>query len=391
MSHALLSPSGASRWLSCTPSARLEQSFPDRAGEAAAEGTLAHSLAELLLQHKLGLVIKKTYSRSLQEIMNDKRFSEEMLEFMETYTDFVIEQYEAAKTQTKDAMIFLETRLDMTDYVPEGYGTGDVNIVADKILDFVDLKYGKGVPVSAIENRQMMLYALGALKEYGHLYDIETVRMTIHQPRLDSISTWEISVAELINWAETELKPKAALAFEGKGEFKPGKACQFCKAKAICRANSEFQLELAQHEFEVPELLSPSEVADILKRKKQFVSWLTSVSDYALLEAVHNGAEWPGFKLVEGRSNRKYTDETEVAKTLKEAGFDDDVIYKKELLGITAMEKAIGKKPFSLHLTELTIKPKGSPTLVDESDPRQKFEKNNTALDDFSMPCEDIE
>ena len=391
MSHALLSPSGASRWLSCTPSARLEQTFPDRAGEAAAEGTLAHSLAELLLQHKLGLVIKKTYSRSLQEIMNDKRFSEEMLEFMEVYTDYVIEQYEAAKTQTKDAMIFLETRLDMTDYVPEGFGTGDVCIVADHTLDFIDLKYGKGVPVDAVENKQMMLYALGALKEYSHLYEIHKVRMTIYQPRLDSISTWEIQVNDLIVWAETDLRPKAALAYAGEGEFNPGKACQFCKAKAICRANAEYQLELAKHDFKVPELLSPEEVANILKRKKQFVSWLTSVSDYALLEAVHNGVEWPGFKLVEGRSNRKYTDEAEVAKTLKEAGFDDEVIYKKELLGITAMEKAIGKKPFTLHLSELTIKPKGSPTLVDGTDPRPKFEKDNTANDDFALPCDDIE
>ena len=391
MAHALLSPSGASRWLACTPSARLEQSFPDRAGEAAQEGTLAHALAELLLKHKLGLVIKKTYSRELQTIMNDKLYSEEMLEFIEGYTDYVIEQFELAKMQTKDAMIFLETRLDMTDYVPDGFGTGDVCIVADKILDFIDLKYGKGVPVSAIENKQMMLYALGALKEYSHLYDIEIVRMTIHQPRLDSISTWEISVNELIEWAETELKPKATLAFEGKGEFNPGKACQFCKAKAVCRANAEYQLYLAKMEFKVPELLTPEEVADILKRKQQFMSWLTSISDYALIEAVHNGAEWPGFKLVEGRSNRKYVDEAKVAETLKNAGFDDDVIYTKKLLGITAMEKEIGKKPFAIHLTELVTKPKGSPTLVDAADKRPVFEKDNTAMDDFALPCDDIE
>lgn len=391
MAHALLSPSGASRWLACTPSARLEQSFPDRAGEAAQEGTLAHALAELLLKHKLGLVIKNTYSRELQAIMTDKLFSEEMLEFIETYTDFVIEQFELAKMQTKDAMIFLETRLDMSDYVPDGFGTGDVCIVADGVLDFIDLKYGKGVPVYAEENKQMMLYALGALKEYSHLYDIHTVRMTINQPRLDSISSWEITVNDLTLWAEKVLKPKAQLAFEGKGEFNPGKACQFCKAKAICRANADYQLRLADMEFRVPELLEPDEVAEILKRKAQFLSWLTSVSDYALLEAVHNGAEWPGFKLVEGRSNRKYVDETKVAETLVKAGFGDDVIYTKKLLGITAMEKAIGKKPFTLHLAEHITKPQGSPTLVEESDKRPIFEKSNTAMDDFALPCDEIE
>ena len=383
--HALLSPSGASRWIACPRSARLEQSFPDRAGVAAAEGTLAHELAELMIGFKLGRVKKPAYNKALKTIQTNELYSTEMLNYMDEYSSFVLEEFHNVQAHTPDAEIFLETRLDMTDYVPEGFGTGDVCIVADHVLTFIDLKYGKGVPVDATENKQMMLYALGLIKEYAHLYDAHTIRMTIYQPRLDSISTWSISVVELLDWAEIVLKPAAQLAFEGKGEFNPGKHCQFCKAKAVCRANAEWNLEAAKKEFTNPDLLSESEVAEILARSSSLKKWLTSVEDYALMKAIHDGTEWPGLKLVEGRSNRRYIDENAVVVKLCEAGVDKDKIYKPQsLVGITELQKNIGKPLFSQIIEPLLEKPPGAPTLVSQEDPRPVYSDPKSAASDFA-------
>lgn len=383
--HAILSPSGASKWLACPPSARLEQTFPDRAGEAAAEGTLAHAIAETMLKYKTGAIRKTAYLKEMVNHSKNKLHSDDMLSYMEDYTDYVMEVYAKAKSTTKDAIIFLETRLDMTDYVPEGFGTGDINIVADKILDFIDLKYGKGVIVSAIKNKQMMLYALGAYKEFSHLYEIETIRMTIYQPRLDNIDTWEIHVDDLLKWAKEEVKPKAQLAWEGKGEFLPGSHCTFCRAKPVCRAFAEKNLEVAKYDFAKPETLDDDEIADVLKKGKELASWVKSVQDYALLESVHNGKKWPGFKLVEGRSNRKYSDELKVVEVLLNSGFSEADLFTKKILGITAMEQKITKKVFNEKLGELIIKPKGSPTLVPQSDKRPEYEPDGSSsiLDDF--------
>jgi hypothetical protein len=387
--HALLSPSGASRWLSCTPSARLEESFPDKAGEAAAEGTLAHALAELMLKNKLGTIKKTAYNKELGKITKNKLYSPDMFRYMDTYTEYVMEQYDAAKVNTKDALIFLETKLDMSDYVPDSFGTADVVIVADRILDFIDYKHGKGVPVSAEENKQMMLYALGAWKEFGHLYDIDTIRMTIYQPRLDNISVWEITVKDLLHWAETELRPKALLADKGEGEFNPGKACMFCKAKAICRANADYHLSLAKLEFQDAKFLSDEEVVDIIKKAETFKGWLSSVESYALLESVHNGKQWPGYKLVEGRSNRKYVSEEKVIEALHSNNFTDDQIFTKKLLGITALEKEITKPVFNEIVSPFLIKPQGAPALVPESDPRGPYVNCNSAASDFGDNFED--
>ena len=394
--HAILSPSSAKRWLACTPSARLEESFPDREGQAAKEGSLAHSLAEYMLQSKLKQLNLIQYKSRLKKIQADPLYQPEMLAYIEDYTGRVIEQFAAAQARTSDARIFLESRLDLTQYIPEGFGTGDVVIIADKILDIRDLKYGKGVAVDARENEQLMIYALGALTLYGFLYDIDAVRMTIDQPRLDSVSSWEMSVKDLTTWANDVLKPKAALAFDGAGEFNPGAHCRFCKAAGLCKANAELNIRFAKHDFASAELLTDSEVSDILQQTDLVRKWLTAVETYALEQAISAGKVWPGLKLVEGRSNRSYTDENAVAERLIASGLPEDKIYApKKLLGITELEKLLGKPKFSELLTpaavegepapvKLVIKPTGKPTLAPISDKRPALNSIESAAADFA-------
>ena len=382
--HAVLSPSGAERWLSCTPSARLELMFPDNAGAAASEGTLAHALGELLLREKTKQVTSKEFAEKLIEIEKDKQYEPEMYGYADDYATFVVERFSQAQVHTKDAILFLEQKLSLTDYVPEGFGTGDAVIIADNVLDIIDLKYGKGIPVSAFENKQMMLYSLGALREFDYMYDIKSVRMTIYQPRLENFSTYEMTVADLKHWAESELRPRAALAFDGEGQFVAGSHCRFCKVRATCKANADYNLELAKYEFADPVLMGDDEIADVLTRADQFLKWLSSVEEHALHEAVNNSKKWPGYKLVEGRSNRVYTDEEKVANKLKAEGFKEDILYTKKLLGITAMEKEIGKASFNTLLSDLIIKPPGKATLVPESDKRPALDTADAAKLDFA-------
>lgn len=384
MSHAVLSPSGASRWLNCTPSARLEQQFPDSSGEAAKEGTLAHELGELMLRLYLQLITRKDYDLTLKVIEASKYYNAEMWEHASNYAAFVIETFEAAKAITKDAVLQIEAQLNLTDYVPEGFGTGDAVIIADGMMNIIDLKYGKGVNVSCENNKQMMLYALGGLRDFDFMYSIDTVCMTIYQPRMDNISTFEMSVVDLQAWANNTLKPLAKLAFEGAGVFKVGDHCRFCRAKAVCKANANENLELAKYDFAESVLLTDDEVADILSRASAFKAWITSVEDMALTEAVEKGKNWPGYKLVEGRSNRVYSDEDKVAKALVKEGFKEADIYTKKILGITAMEKAITKKVFESALNGLIIKPAGKPTLVTMDDKRTAWNSAESAKNDFS-------
>jgi uncharacterized protein DUF2800 len=381
MSHAVLSPSGADRWLNCTPSARLEQQFPDRAGQAAEEGTLAHALGELLIRYKLQRIKKYVFEEELAKIRLHRLFDNAMEEHADDYALYVLEQFAEARAKTKDAILFTEQKLDLTEYVPEGFGTSDIVIIADGLMNVIDLKYGKGVPVSAVGNRQMRLYALGALEAFKHIYDINEVSMTIYQPRLDSISVWKLPVDEVMTWGTNELKPLARLAFDGQGDFTPGKHCQFCKARAVCRAFADHNLVIAKHEFKAPDLLRDEEVSDIMDRAKVFQNWLTSVEDYALDQAVNNGKQWPGYKVVEGRSNRKYSDEQLALKAL--ADQDPDKVAPRSILGITAMEKLIGKKLFEERLTPLIIKPAGKPTLTPLSDKRAPINSLETAKADF--------
>ena len=373
--HALLSASSAHRWLNCCPSARLEEQFGDRETEAAAEGTAAHALAEHKLRRALKLQTKKPTSAY---------DSDEMDEHTDGYVQYVLEQLAEAKKTCPDALLLIEQRLDFSRWVPEGFGTGDALIVSDEALHIIDLKYGQGVVVNAERNPQMMLYALGALTLFDGLYDIRTVSLTIYQPRRENTSTWSLSVPELLDWAENTLKPLAEKAYEGEGDYHAGAWCVFCKAAVCCRARAEANLDLAKLDFALPPLLSDAEVGEVLGRLDGLIRWADEFKAYALDGALNQGKHWPGWKLVEGRSVRKYTDEEAVIAAANAAGYRD--IFRKTLLPITEMEKLMGRQTFSEVLGGYVHKPAGKPTLVPESDKRPAM---NTAKNDFSGIQED--
>lgn len=358
--HSIYSASGAHRWMACPPSALLEQQFPSETSSFAEEGTAAHDLAE----HKLKKALKMRSRKP-----NSKYQTDEMDEMTDLYVEYCLEVIEKAKESCKDLQILIEQKLDFSDYVPEGFGTGDLVIVGTGTLHVIDLKYGRGVIVSAERNPQMMLYALGALSLFEMLYDIDKVSMTIIQPRVDNFSTYELSVDELLTWAEEELKPKALLASQGEGEFCAGEHCRFCRARNQCRARTLKNLELLKYEFSDPALLSDDEIAEIIGVAEELSKWASDIYTYATALAINEGKEWDGFKLVEGRTRRKFTDEELVAETAKAAGYTD--IYKQSLISITEMEKLMGKKKFGEILGSLVEKPKGKLTLVPETDKRQ--------------------
>lgn len=360
--HAILSASSSHRWLECTPSARLEQEFENTGSEAAKEGTAAHALAE----HKLKKALKIKSNCPVSEYD-----SNEMEDSTDAYVEFVLEQLTTAKEKCNDPIVLIEQRLDFSSYVPEGFGTGDCIIVSDNTLQIIDLKYGTGVLVDAENNPQMKLYALGALAIFDSLYDIKEVSMTIFQPRRENISTWTINVEDLKRWAETDLKEKSQLAFSGNGEFKPGSWCTFCRASVLCRARAEEKLKLAEMEFKLPPLLSDEEIETILSILPDLTKWANEVSAYALETAITQGKVWKGFKIVEGRSVRKYLNEDAVAEAAKDAGFKD--IYRSSLITLTEMQKLMGKKKFDEVLGNLIYKPHGKPTLVPLSDKRPEM------------------
>lgn len=379
--HAILSASSASRWMACPPSARLEQNYENKTSMFAAEGTLAHELGELSLRLQLGEMARKTYTAKVNKLTKgNELFTADMPDYVEIYTDTCMEKVAEAKAKTPDAILSIEQRLDFSEWVPEGFGTGDFVIIADGTMEICDLKYGKGVPVSAIGNKQMRLYALGAIAEFEFLYDIEKVKMTIIQPRLDSISTDEMTAEDLLKWAESELKPTAELAFKGEGEFCAGDHCTFCNAKAVCKARADKNMELAKYEFADSNVLNELEIADILGKADELAKWAKDIQDYALDVAVNKGVVFPGYKVVEGKSNRKYKDEAKIAEILLEQGFIETIIYTKKLTAITNMETAIGKKEVVRLLGDYIEKPPGKPTLAPESDKRPVF---NSAKSDF--------
>jgi len=366
--------------MTCSPSARLEEIFPESTSDAAEEGTLAHSLGELLIREKLKSVTKSQFKKELKIIESDKFYSSSMYEYADEYATYVIEKFNDTKKHTPDAEIFIEQEIDLTEFIPEGFGTGDCFIVADKVLDFTDYKHGKGVRVEAENNKQMMIYALGAYLEFSILYEIEIVRMTIYQPRIDNISTFEIPVEHLLEWAEEELRPRAQLAFEGKGDYVPGDHCRFCKAKAMCKANANKQMKpVTDNHYKNPDLMNKLDVAYIVKEGDSIITWVNSVKEFALSEAI-KGESFDGLKIVEGRSNRIYSDADKVAKALTSAGYQEAIIYEKKLLGLTAMEKALGKKTMESLIGNLITKPSGKPSLVDIADKRPEW---NSAISDF--------
>jgi hypothetical protein len=357
--HAILSASSSHRWLHCLPSARLELEFENKNGEAAKEGTAAHALSE----HKLKKALRIRSKRPTSEYDSD-----EMEECTDAYVDFIMEQVELARKSCTDPIVLIEQRLDFSCYVPDGFGTGDCVIISDDRLHIVDFKYGMGVLVDAEDNPQMKLYALGALEIYDSLYDIKEISMTIFQPRRENVSTWTVPVEELKAWAEEELKPKAAKAYQGEGEYMPGQWCTFCRASSRCRARADENLKLAQMEFKMPPLLTDSEIEEVLSILPDLTKWANEITAYATDAAVNHGKEWQGFKVVEGRSVRKYKDENAVAEKAVISGYKD--IYRKSLIPMTEMQKLMGKTKFEEILGNLIYKPPGKPTLVPKSDKR---------------------
>ena len=376
--HSILSPSGSHRWLNCTPSARLEQEFNDIESEAAKEGTAAHALCE----HKLRKALRMRSRRPVSDYDSD-----EMEESSDAYVDFIMEQVEAAKQVCKDPIVLIEQHLDFSCYVPDGFGTGDCIIILDEKLHIVDFKYGMGVLVEAEDNPQMKLYALGALELYDALYDINEVSMTIFQPRRENVSTWTIPVTDLRDWAENDLKPKAQMAYNGEGEYIPGEWCTFCRAAVRCRARAEEKLKLAQKEFKMPPLLTDAEIEEILSVLPDLTKWANEITVYATDAAANHGKEWSGFKVVEGRSVRKYRDEEEVAEAAQKAGYTD--IYRKSLITLTEMQKLMGRQKFEEILGNLIYKPPGKPTLVPATDKRPAMNITN-AINEFNEIKEEM-
>lgn len=377
LGHAVLSASGSHRWLNCTPSARIELEFENTTSEAAREGTAAHALCE----HKLKKFLKKRSKRPVSDYNSD-----EMEECTDAYAEFVMEQYEEAKKSCKDPVILIEQKLDFSCYVPEGFGTGDCIIISDDKLHIIDFKYGQGIFVEAEHNPQMMLYALGALEIYDALYDIKEVSMTIFQPRRENVSTWTIPIEELKVWAEEELKPKAQMAYDGDGEYLPGEWCTFCKVSVKCRARAEKKMKLARLEFKMPPLLTDAEIEEVLDVLPDLTKWANEITAYATEAAIHHGKEWNGFKVVEGRSNRKYRDELLVAEAAREHGYTD--IYRQTLIPMTEMQKLMGKSAFEEILGDLIYKPPGKPILVPNTDKRPAMNVTN-AENEFDKIMED--
>ena len=367
--HAYLSASASERWLKCPPSAKLCAQEEDRGSPYAQQGTDAHELCQFLVEQALG--------RPARDPTEDLTwYDAEMREAAEGYRDFVMEQVESAKELCKDPLVCVEQTLDFSKWVEHGFGTGDCVIVADDLLHIIDFKFGLGVLVEAKGNSQLMCYALGAVDTFGDLYDVRRIRLSIYQPRRENVDTWELTKEDLLKWADGVLAPTAKLAYEGEGEFAAGSHCQFCKVKATCRKRAEYSMELARYEFAEAPTLDTAEIAEILPQIDSLVSWAEDIKSYALQQAL-SGVRYPGWKLVEGRSNRKYTDEAAVAQVVSLAGYDP---YEKKLLGITAMTKQLGKKKFDELLSGLVAKPQGKPVLAPNTDKRPEY---NTAQSDF--------
>lgn len=379
--HATLSASGSHRWMNCTPSALLEKDVKDEGSDFAREGSLAHAYCAKSLKEMLGQSTKGE-EIEIAELFLDY-YTDEMGGHVETYTTIVTEKWQQARLASKDAVLMVEQTLDFSEWVPNGFGTGDAIIVADGTMEICDFKYGKGVEVSADHNSQMMIYALGALSKFSDEYAIDRVRMTIIQPRINNLSECELTVAELLEWAEKVLKPTAKKAIKGEGEQKAGDWCQFCKVKNQCRALAQHCMEdFDKLEGKIPELLSADEIAEnILPKLASIKKWVDAIGDYALEQAL-TGVVFKGYKLVEGRSVRKIADDEKAAQKLIAAGYEPESLFKpRSLKGITDLEGICGKKNFGAIMGELLVKPQGKPALVPETDKRPAL---NTSTDDFN-------
>jgi hypothetical protein len=371
MGHALLSPSSASQWLTCTVAPRLCEGREDSSSEFADEGTLAHAYAETYLDHAFRP--KSELTAALEKLKSHKfakHYSEELEAHASDFADYVLEQC------VGDFALEIEQKLDLRKWVPEGFGTGDAIVVKDGILNLNDLKFGRGVRVSSVENKQLMIYGLGCIEKYTWLYDFHTIRLHIYQPRIGNISVWSITVDELLKWAEDELMPKAKLAYEGKGEAVPGDHCRFCKVKAECRAFAEMSMGFLAEEFSDPKLLSIEEIAGIIPKLPLLEMFVKAVHDFSYARLL-SGESIPGFKLVKGKPSRVYTDPAAIKQKLIEAGWDEEKIItppkERTLLALTALEKVLKKKPFTeLVGPYITVK-HASPAMAPDTDKREEY------------------
>lgn len=368
--HARFSPSSGKRYLSCPPSLRLEEQFADEQSPYAAEGTAGHEMAEYLIKKHL----KKRTKRPVSDYYTD-----ELMEAVDDYVAYSVSQIEEAKRECPDPYIGVELKVDLSSRVEGCFGTADLVVVDSRKVHIIDLKLGKGVMVEAEENVQLMIYGLGVLDMLSFLYEIETVELTIVQPRLQHLSSWEISADALQKWGSEIFEAGAKKALAGEGEYAAGDHCRFCKARFTCRERANEYLRLAQMEFREAPLLSEEEIAEVLAKADALKKWAEEIYTYAQNEAVVNHKKWPGFKLVLGRSNRKYTDEEDVVNAAKAAGYTD--IFKYTLIGITEMEKLMGKKKFAEILGAFVYKPEGKVTLVPESDKREAVSISTAEVD----------
>jgi len=383
LKHAVLSASGSHKWLVCTPSARLEENFENKTSSYMAEGTLAHQIAEFKVRsYFLEPIPKATYTRRLNKLKKEEYFDKEMLTHTDTYLEYI--KGIALETNTKP-FIAVEQKVDYSDYAPEGFGTADCILISGNVLRVIDFKYGKGVEVSAEENPQMKLYALGALKQFGMFYNIESIELSIVQPRINNISEFTISKEELLNWGETIVKPQAQKAFMGLGEFKQGDHCKFCRAKGACEFRAKENMKVVEDvkQKQIKGLLSNEEVAEVLNKTEGLNDWIKSVSEYALNELL-KGNIIPGYKAVEGKSNRKIVDIDKAFEILEASGIDAALLYERKPLTLTQLEKTVGKKQVAETIGDYIEKPKGSPTLAKESDKRQSYEVKTSAAQDFA-------
>lgn len=368
--HALLSASGATRWMSCTPSARLEEKFEESSTSSyAQEGTLAHEFADINLRWENNEITKGVYTSELKRLRTDKFYTDEMEEQVSKYVSIVMEMFTALKAEHPETELIVERRVDYSHLVEGGFGTGDACIVSKKMMVVADLKYGKGVRVDAENNPQLRLYGLGALRDFDLIHPIEKVRMVVIQPRLDHISEEEMLVSDLKAWGLNEVKPKAELAYKGLGSKKAGNHCKWCKVKAMCTTLADENLELAKHDFKKPDLLTDEQVVGIYKQLPMLVAWANSVSSY-MLDQANKGKYYTGLKLVEGRSNRRWSSEEDVIKELDSLDIPKEDYTTQKLKGLGAIEKLVGREDFANKFSDLVIKPQGKPSLVPLDDKR---------------------
>ena len=385
MAHALLGPSSAARWIACPPSVKLCEQFEDIESEYAKEGSLAHEIAELKVRKLIdpGLTSRK-FTSAMKKLKDKELYQEEMQGYTDEYVEFIQEQMYSYPTTPH---IAVEQKVDFSEYVPDGFGTADCILIANDTLHIIDFKYGKGVPVSVENNKQLLLYALGAYLAYEMIFPIAHIKMSIVQPRLANIDTWECSLDYLLEFAKIA-QEKATMALKGEGDFNCGEHCKFCKAKAICKERANVNLKLAKYEFKAADQLTLEEIGEILEKAKDLAKWAEDLKEYALSESL-KGNEVPGWKAVNGRGSRSFKNTDEAIKVLVDNGIAEELLFERKYLTLAQMEKTVGKKEFNSLVGDLIVMNVGKPTLVEASDKREAITNKIKAEDEFSV-VEDI-